>query len=86
MQTVRSWGAAVVGVLLSVTLVACASQRTTYLANGERGYSVSCRGFLNNWNTCLVQAGRVCGTRGYEAINEDQYDRTLLFGCKSPGK
>jgi hypothetical protein len=30
-----------------------------------------------------VQAGRICGTRGYNAITEDQYDRTLLFGCKA---
>jgi hypothetical protein len=30
-----------------------------------------------------VKAGRICGTRGYEVINEDQYDRTLMFGCKS---
>jgi hypothetical protein len=83
MQTVRSWATAVIGALLSVTLVSCAGERTTYLANGERGYSVSCRGLLNSWNSCLVKAGRICGSRGYEAINEDQYDRTLLFGCKS---
>jgi hypothetical protein len=69
-----------------VFLASCASERPTYLASGERGYSVSCRGFLNSWNTCLVKAGQVCGTRGYETINEDQYDRTLLFGCKTSGK
>ncbi len=68
--------------LTSIGLVSCASERTTYLANGARGYSVSCRGFLNSWDSCLVKAGRTCGTRGYDIVNEDQYDRTLLFGCK----
>src|ERR1700753_2025979 len=84
MQTVRSWSAAVIGVLASPTLVSCASPRTTYLADGPRGYSVSCHGFLNSWNSCLVKAGRICGTRGYEIIDEEPYDRTLMFGCKSP--
>ena len=83
MQTVRSWAAAVITALLSVTLVSCAGGRTTYLADGSRGYSVSCRGLLNTWDSCLVKAGRICGPRGYNTINEDQYDRTLLFGCKS---
>lgn len=66
------------------TLAACGSMRTTYLANGVRGYSISCRGFLNTWNSCLVQAGRTCGPLGYDTITEDQYDRTLLIGCKRP--
>ena len=84
MQTVRSWTAAVICALTSVTLVSCAnSSRTTYLADGSRGYAVACRGILNTWDSCLVKAGRICGARGYNTINEDQYDRTLLFGCKS---
>jgi hypothetical protein len=83
MQTVRTWAAAVICALTSITVASCASERTTYLANGARGYSVSCRGFLNSWDSCLVKAGRICGTRGYDVINEDQYDRTLMFGCKS---
>jgi hypothetical protein len=83
MKMVRSWAVAVICVLTSSTLVSCASERTTYLADGSRGYAVHCRGFLNTWDSCLVQAGRICGTRGYNAITEDQYDRTLLFGCKA---
>ena len=66
-----------------MSLGSCASERTTYLADGSRGYSVSCRGFLNSWDQCLVKAGRVCGSRGYNIINDSQYDRTLLFGFKS---
>ena len=83
MQTIRSWAAAVTCVLTSTTLVSCANSRTTYLADGTQGYSVSCRGMLNTWDSCLVKAGRICGSRGYTTINESQYDRTLMFGCKS---
>jgi hypothetical protein len=32
----------------------------------------------------IVKAGRICGARGYDTINGDQYSRTLLIGCKSP--
>jgi len=83
MKTVRSWAAAVICALTSITLISCAGQRTTYLADGSKGYAVHCRGLLNTWDSCLVKAGRICGTRGYNTITEDQYDRTLLFGCKS---
>ncbi len=83
MKTVRSWAAAVICALTSITLVACTSARTTYLADGTRGYAVTCKGLLNSWDSCLVKAGRICGSRGYNAINEDQYDRTLFFGCKA---
>jgi hypothetical protein len=84
MQKVRSWAAAVICALASVTVVSCANtSRPTYLPDGSRGYAVACRGILNTWDSCLVKAGRICGARGYNTINEDQYDRTLLFGCKS---
>ena len=71
--------------LLSVSLVAsgCRSQRSTYLPDGRKAYAISCRGFLNSWQSCLVRAGRVCGARGYEAIRGEEADRELLFACKS---
>jgi hypothetical protein len=84
MRTIGLWVARVVCVLASVTLVSCASLRTTYLADGSRGYAISCRGFLNTWDSCLVKAGRICGARGYETIEGDKYDRSLLIGCKAP--
>jgi hypothetical protein len=78
------WAARLVGVLTCVALASCAGQRTTYLADGSRGYSISCRGFLNSWDNCLVKAGRICGARGYETIEGDRYDRTMLIGCRGP--
>jgi hypothetical protein len=84
MRTIRVWAARLVWALASVALVSCGSLRTTYLADGIRGYAISCRGFLNTWDSCLVKAGRICGPRGYDTIEGDKYDRTLLIGCKGP--
>jgi hypothetical protein len=84
MRTIRLWSARVVCVLSAATLVSCGSLRTTYLADGTKGYSIACRGLLNTWDSCLVKAGRICGPRGYEVIEGDKYDRTLLIGCKAP--
>jgi hypothetical protein len=84
MRTIGIWAARGICVLATVALVSCASLRKTYLADGSRGYAVSCRGFLNTWDSCLVKAGRICGARGYDTIEGDRYDRTLLIGCKGP--
>jgi hypothetical protein len=84
MRTVGIWAARALCVLAALTLVACGGLRTTYLADGSKGYAISCRGFLTTWDACLVKAGRVCGARGYETIEEDRYDRSLLIGCHGP--
>jgi hypothetical protein len=78
------WAARAICVLTSLALVSCAAGvRKTYLADGGRGYAISCRGFLNTWDSCLVRAGRICGARGYELIEGDKYDRAMLIGCKT---
>jgi hypothetical protein len=84
MRTAGIWVARAIGVLASLALVSCSGLRTTYLADGSKGYAISCRGFLTTWDACLVKAGRICGARGYDTIEEDKYDRTLLIGCHSP--
>jgi hypothetical protein len=72
--------------MVSVLLVtgACSTDRTTYLPDGRRAYAISCKGLLNSWQSCLVHAGQICGTRGYNAIRSEEYDRELLFTCKNP--
>ena len=82
MRTIGSWAARVIGALTLLTLVSCGSLRTTYLADGSKGYAIACRGFLNTWDSCLVKACRICGARFYDTIEGDKYDRTLLIGCK----
>lgn len=83
MRTIGIWAGRMLCVLASVALASCAGLRTTYLADGTRGYAISCRGFLNTWDSCLVKAGRICGPRGYDTIEGDKYDRSLLIGCKN---
>jgi hypothetical protein len=43
---------------------------------------ITCSGFLNSWSTCLVNAGRACGNRGYETIQGTEEDRSMLIACK----
>jgi hypothetical protein len=63
---------------------ACSSLPTTYLANGQKAYAIACKGVLNSWESCLVRAGKVCGARGYDTIRSEEYDRELVFACKTP--
>src|SRR5262245_43685658 len=42
-------------VLAAATTVSCTSTRATFLDDGVRGYSISCKGYLNNWESCLVK-------------------------------
>ena len=71
-------------VIAGLMLDACAGQRTIYLDNGAKGYLVTCKGYLNSWETCLLRAGKICRTRGYDTIRSEEYDRTLLIACNTP--
>jgi hypothetical protein len=78
-----------VGVLLAALLglaavAGCSSTRMTYLADGRKGYAISCRGLSQNWNSCLVQAGRLCRSKGYAVAYSDEFERELLIGCSGP--
>jgi hypothetical protein len=86
MRTIWGGAARIVCALVSVTLVSCGGMRPTYLSDGTKGYAISCRGFLNTWDACLVKAGQRCGAAGYDVIESDKYNRTLLVGCKVPGR
>jgi hypothetical protein len=59
------------------------SHHTTYLPDGRMAYALSCKGFLDSWQSCLIQAGRICGTRGYDPIRSEEYDREMLIACKT---
>lgn len=38
-------------------MAACSSQHATYVADGRRGYVITCGGMLNNYGNCLVPGG-----------------------------
>jgi hypothetical protein len=61
---------------------ACSSTPTTYLEDGTRGYAVTCKGYLNSWQNCLIEAGRICQSRGYRAIAGEEYDRSMIIACR----
>jgi hypothetical protein len=69
----------------ALLLTACGGLRATYVPDGRRGFVVNCGGFLNNWSSCLVKAGRACGNRGYETIKGNEEDRSMMIACKVPG-
>lgn len=80
-----TWHWRKLGVLLaaaSLAAASCVSHRATFLPDGQMAYAISCKGFLDSWQSCLVKAGRICGTRGYEAIRSEEYDREMLIACR----
>jgi len=86
MRMIACSAAGIVGALaVSAALTGCSTHRT-YLADGSRGYSITCRGFLNTWDSCLVKAGKLCGARGYTTIRSSEFDRALLISCKVPSR
>lgn len=76
------WIPRILCVLACLAAAACGSIRTTFLEDGSRGYSISCKGYLTSWNSCLIKAGKICEARGYRTIRSEEYDRELLIACK----
>jgi hypothetical protein len=85
MQTGQRYLVGMLAGLAALALAGCGGMRTIYLDNGARGYVITCKGYLNSWESCLVQAGKVCRTNGYDTVREEEYDRTLVIACKAPG-
>jgi hypothetical protein len=75
-------GLAAASILLA--LAGCHSVHSTYAPDGRRGFAVTCGGFLNDWSSCLVKAGRACGNRGYDMLKGSEEDRNMLIACKVP--
>lgn len=84
MHKFTPWSVQFVVVCLVLACTACRSQRATYAPDGRRGYVVTCGGFLNSYATCLVRAGRACGSNGYETLKGNEDDREMLIACKVP--
>ena len=65
----------------AVMLAGCTSVRSTYLSDGSRGYVVGCRHFFSRWSSCVMTAGKICGSRGYTIRYGDEFDRELVVAC-----
>ena len=59
----------------------CVSVERTYLPTGERGSLIECGRLASDWSSCLVQAGRLCGSQGYRTKYADEVERRLLIVC-----
>ena len=70
-------------VSMAAALSACTHARATYLSDGQRGYSIRCAGWGSDWSTCLMRAGRKCGSHGYQIAYSDEIDRQLIVNCRS---
>lgn len=71
-------------VFTALACSACRTQHATYAPDGRRGYAITCGGFLNSYSSCLVKAGRACGSHGYDTLKGSEDDRELLIACKVP--
>jgi hypothetical protein len=79
----RSWARLVIA-STAISLSACGSLHSTYVPDGRRGFVVTCGGFLNSWSSCLVKAGRACGSSGYDMVKGNEEDRAMLIACRLP--
>jgi hypothetical protein len=70
--------------LMALSIAACSSVHQTYVPDGRRGFAITCGGLLNSYSSCLVKAGRACGSNGYETVKGSEEDRELLIACKLP--
>jgi hypothetical protein len=83
MRIMWRWVAQVLCAAMAVTLMACSGPRTVYQPDGSKGYAITCKGVLNSWSSCLEKAGKLCGTRGYNTLRSEEYDREMMISCKS---
>jgi hypothetical protein len=54
-----------------IVLAGCATSKETYLADGSKGYSISCDGSAVGMNVCFEKAGELCGQRGYTLLGRE---------------
>ena len=76
-----SIGVAIVAV--GAVLAGCTYRRVTYMPEGRVVYGVTCNRLYEDWSSCMVKAGRLCGSRGYTVYYSDEVNRELIVGCKS---
>jgi hypothetical protein len=83
MRKLNSRSARLAVASLALACAACQTQHATYAPDGRRGYVITCGGFLNSYASCLVKAGRACGSHGYETLKGNEDDREMLIACKT---
>lgn len=65
-----------------IPLAACATQKTVYLPDGRKGYSINCSGAALSWEMCYQKAGAICTTNGYEIVAKDGDQGATMSGTQ----
>jgi len=63
-----------------IVLAGCATASKTHGPDGREAYAINCSGAALNWGMCYSKAGALCGSRGYEVINQDD-DAGFMFSA-----
>lgn len=58
-------------IMLGTLLQGCVTTSDVFLADGSKGYNISCRGAALNFSDCLAKAGEICGEKGYSVVNRE---------------
>jgi hypothetical protein len=61
----RAYFVVLAAVVLGGCVAATATSKPIYLPDGTQGFAITCNGNYANWNTCLEEAGKICGPNGY---------------------
>lgn len=43
----------------------------THGPNGKEAFVIHCGGLARNWGVCYAEAGKLCGTRGYDIVDQN---------------
>ena len=59
-------------VILSIVVFmgGCATSSKTFTSDGKDEYVLNCSGSTLNWGMCYEKAGKLCGAKGYEALEK----------------
>ncbi|MEM5315567.1 hypothetical protein [Paraburkholderia sp. JHI869] len=81
---------AVVGVIVTLALGACATVHESYAPDGRPAYTLNCSGIARGWDKCFEAAGDLCKTSGFDVIDRSDEDAAAvgathsgLFGAKT---
>jgi len=69
-------------IIISLSLVGCATAKKTYTSDGQEGYVITCSGSALNWGMCYEKAGQLCGEKGYVVLEKMGDQGAMVSGNK----
>jgi hypothetical protein len=70
----RIIGFMVIGALV---ISGCATVKDTYAPDGRKAYALNCSGLTRGWDKCRKAAGDICGSVGYDILDQVSEDSSL---------